>query len=110
MLRRIAKALHLAGPMEDPTEAEENAASIDAIPADVPTGDPLPQDVRAALRACAAAGFDVYAYHAVGLPEAWYVWVGHVIDERSGYHGVRLPVETWRTWADLFRRQDGGAA
>lgn len=86
---------------EDPENAAENAATIDAIPADLPAGDPLPQEVRAELRALAEAGRGVYAYHAVALPEAWYIWRGDLLDERTGYRGVRLSLDEWRTWSAM---------
>lgn len=86
-------------------DAESNAASIDEIPTDYPAGNPLPGSIRQELRRLAASGEDVYAYTGAGLTGAlageqprFYVWRGDVRDPDTGYRGVRLPVDAWRTW------------
>ncbi len=100
MLHRIAQALHLAEPTEDLTTAQQNAASIDSIPPDVPEGDPLPADLRAKLRERAESGLDLYAYSSAA--GTWNVWSGQAVDEQTGYRGVRYPVAKWREWAAGF--------
>jgi hypothetical protein len=66
------------------SEARDNAATIADIPAELMSDQ---QRRRAMERAL--AGDDIYAYQTGGF---WNLWDGEMMDEQTGYRGVRIPL------------------